>query len=680
MPLGRRLAHFLGLLGVVLLVAQLVTTSGAATPDPDPTPTAFSYLPLVSTFFSCPETSTNQYGSGIAYQVDDDDPVRPAYNHADKNIELRGYSPNTDPLLQRELIDYGSDDPTQPPQLATLFDPPRVPALSGFYQVHHWLWGESPDPGERLGPITIPPVTALGLRTTRGESVRVPASGYEIGGGMEVLVLFADDDTVALRYTREDSSAPLGYTVHIDNICTDPNLLALYNALDDPSGPRYQYPNPSYLLPNLYAGQQVGVARDSEVIVSIVDTGSFQDPRSIDEWWQIRPGYPRHPGDVSYGQQWALERVRAPHAWGHSTGIDTVIAVLDSGVDLDHPDLASKLLTSSDWDFVNDDMAADDDNGHGTHVAGIAAAATHNDIGIAGLGWDARILPLKVLDQEGNGSELALAAAIQYAVEHGADVINMSLGGDIPCRWPVDKQVDAAYAAGVVLVAAAGNDLGQTEIFPANCEHVLGVAATDAGDRQASYSNYGTHVSVAAPGSGIYSTRSGGSYYYGTGTSMATPHVAGLAALLLARYPAYTPDQIASAILDNAEDLGAEGWDEYHGCGRIDAEAALMNGAHGLEPLCLAGGFWSAAEEARQEDGTVRSDAAFVPGEILVDLGPGVRATSLLDRYGASAEHLPALDIWRLRVPVGQERAVLDRARLDPAVRHAALNYVIVAQ
>jgi hypothetical protein len=664
-----------GLLTLILLALSTLNTGEAAAPQPDLVLTPYAYLPFVAKPSICPPWSANEYASGTAHQYDRDDPVRPAYDHADKNIELRGYTANTDPGLERDLIDYGSDDPKQPPQFATLFDPPRVPTLAGFYQVHHWDWAASPDPGRRLGPILSPPVTALGLQTTPGEALHVPASGYDIGGGMEVLVLFADHDTVALRYTREDSSAPPGYTIHIDNICTDPNLLALYNTLDDPSGPRYQYPNASYGLPNLYAGQSFGVARTSEVVVAIADTGSFQDPRSLDEWWQIRPGYSRYPADVYYTNQWALERVRAPQAWAHSTGRDIVVAVLDTGVDLDHPDLMSKVLTDLDRDFVNDDFTAADDHGHGTHVAGIAAAATDNGLGIAGLGWDVRILPLKVLDSEGNGDGLNLAAAIRYAADRGADVINMSLGGAVPCGWPVDDAVNDAHSRGVTLIAAAGNYLGDTEMFPANCEHVLGVAATDHADAVAYYSNYGNHVSVAAPGSGIYSTLNGGSYGYDSGTSMATPHVAGLAALLAARYPPYTPDLVASAILDTAQDLGASGWDQHYGCGRIDASLALSTGALNAEPICLqAVGPWAEASPKNLEE------APYVPGEIIVDLRPGVRAFSISGRHGVGVEFLFGLGVWRLSVPQGQERSVLAELESDPDVVRAGLNYLVSAQ
>ncbi|MGD2143259.1 MAG: hypothetical protein PVF54_02140 [Anaerolineae bacterium] len=312
----RLIVSTLALLGLFLVGLSARRTTRAAIPPPDPTLTPRAYLPYVARASTCPTTSTNQYQSGVAIQYDTDDPVRPAEEHADKNIELRGYTLNTDPSLGRELVDYGSDDEIQPPQFATLFDPPRVPAITTLYQVHHWNWASSPDPGSRGDPITTPPVTALALHTTPGETLRVPTSDYDIGGDppMEVLVLFADEDTLALRYTREDSSGSPGYTVHLDDICTDPNLLALYRQLDDLNGPRYEYPNPSYDLPNLPAGQAIGLARGDEVVVAIVDTGTFQDPRSLREWWQIRPGH------------WAGRVVGRSHDYAKELGLDQTAA------------------------------------------------------------------------------------------------------------------------------------------------------------------------------------------------------------------------------------------------------------------------------------------------------------------------------------------------------------------
>jgi hypothetical protein len=294
------------------------------------------------------------------------------------------------------------------------------------------------------------------------------------------------------------------------------------------------------------------------------------------------------------------------------------------------------------------------------------------------------ILPLKMLDNNGNGDDTDLAAAIRYAADHGAEVVNMSLGGPSACPPIVQEAVDYAYAKGVVLVAASGNHgpgIGpNTEMFPANCEHVLGVAATESDDSVAGYSNYGTHVSVAAPGDSIYSTLMDGGYSNKAGTSMATPHVAGLAALLRTHYPSYAPDEIVSAILDNADDLGTTGWDQYYGCGRINAHHSLLQGKIGSSPVCLQGiGPWTASDLETVEMATT---VPFVPGAIIVSFRTetGIEAETVLQQYEASAEFLPEIEVWRLRVPPGQERAILARLQADPAVAHAGLNYLVSAQ
>ena len=277
---------------VVILTISLIIFAGViaqtnAEPQGGVTPRA--YLPIVIAP-DCASSSANAYTSGIAYQYDTDDPVRPAYNHADKNIELRGNAVNNDSGLKRELVDYGFGDPTQPPQLATLFDPYQVPPLAEFFQVHNWSWGTSPNPGTRSTPIDDPPVTAVSFTLPNGTLLHTPISGYDIGGGAEAIVLFADKDTITLHYAREDTAAT-GYTVHLDQICTNPNLLALYNTLDDPDGARYDYPSASYNLPTLAAGQVLGTTSSQDMVVVIADTGAFQDPRSCNEWWQIRPDY-----------------------------------------------------------------------------------------------------------------------------------------------------------------------------------------------------------------------------------------------------------------------------------------------------------------------------------------------------------------------------------------------------
>lgn len=255
-----------------------------------------AYLPLVYTPEGCPVASGNAYVTDIAFQFDLDNPVRPAVLHADKNLALRGYTRNNDPGLLYDLVKYGSDDQVRPPQFATLFNPARVGPFLELYQVYAWNWASSPEPGYRGQPVANPPVTAMAVDSNPGEEIHVPSSGRDIGGGMEAIVLFADEDSVALRYTREDSSGSAGYTLHIDNICTDPNLLALYKTLDNPAGPRYVYVPPGqrpygYPLPAVAAGQPIGTAHYGQIVVAISDTGTFQDPRSCYEWWQIRPGY-----------------------------------------------------------------------------------------------------------------------------------------------------------------------------------------------------------------------------------------------------------------------------------------------------------------------------------------------------------------------------------------------------
>lgn len=394
------------------------------------------------------------------------------------------------------------------------------------------------------------------------------------------------------------------------------------------------------------------------------------------------PPPPVYPNDLYYGSQWGLTKVNAPDAWALSRGEGVLIAIPDTGADYNHPDLSGKVRTDIDRDFVNSDDDAMDDEGHGTHVSGIAAAATDNNTGVAGLGWNATILPLKVMDDNGTGRVSWLVSAIYYATDQGARVINMSLGGQSSCPDGVQTAVNYAYSQGVLLVAAAGNDGKNQTVFPANCAHVLGVAATTQSDVRASFSNYGDHVSVAAPGTYIHSTCRGGDYCYMQGTSMATPFVAGLAALVYARYPTYSLDQVASAILDNAQDLGSTGWDPYYGCGRIDAFRALWDGARGNYPVCLGARVWNAGAEGQGSGGA----GEFVPGEVVVTLRARAQAEALFRAQGLTPagtllyQARSGVQIWRLQVPVGREEAVLARLRADPAVLSADLNYIIYAQ
>jgi thermitase len=317
------------------------------------------------------------------------------------------------------------------------------------------------------------------------------------------------------------------------------------------------------------------------------------------------------PNDPYYGNQWALTIVQSPGAWKFTTGsADVIIAILDTGVDQGHPDLASKLVDG--YDFVDDDDDPSDANGHGTHVSGIAAAATNNATGIAGMSWNTRIMPVRVLNSQGNGTNADITSGIYWAFEHGARILSMSLGGSTYSQAMQDA-VTAAHAAGGLVIASMGNcrqtgpgcPQANPTNFPAAYANVMAVAATGPTDAIAPYSQYGDHCDISAPGGsmtrlhdpkGIYSTmptypvymNTAFGYYmnydYVHGTSQATPYVAGLAALIWATDLTRTPDQVRKIIEDTATDLGPEGWDPDYGYGRINAQAALQAVAPPLPP------------------------------------------------------------------------------------------------
>jgi type VII secretion-associated serine protease mycosin len=283
------------------------------------------------------------------------------------------------------------------------------------------------------------------------------------------------------------------------------------------------------------------------------------------------------PNDPRFSEMWNLAKIRAEAGWDITVGSpDVIIAVIDTGADFSHPDLQGKLLPG--YDFVNGDADPTDDQGHGTHVAGTAAAATNNGIGIAGVSWSAKVMPVKALGANGAGAHSWIANAIVWATDHGADVINMSLGGPYTSAT-MRQAVDYAWNHGVVVVAAAGNSNTSNPTYPAAYDNVIGVSATTQNDQRASFSNYGNYVSVASPGVSILSTIRSGSYQAWSGTSMATPHVAGLAALIKSIHPDWTNTQIRETIEDSAEDLGTPGWDAIFGSGRIDLYEALSSNA-----------------------------------------------------------------------------------------------------
>lgn len=276
------------------------------------------------------------------------------------------------------------------------------------------------------------------------------------------------------------------------------------------------------------------------------------------------------PNDAYFDSLWGLSDINILDAWSRSTGAGVTVAVLDSGVEASHPDLVGQVL--SGFNTTGDGRSPQDDaNGHGTHVAGTIAAVRNNGIGVAGVAPDAKILPVTVLDEDGGGYVSDVADGISWAADHGAKVINMSLGGDSSSA-SVTTAVAYAKQKGVTLVAAAGNESQSSASFPAALDDVIGVAAlAKPGTSLASYSNHGPGVDVSAPGSQILSTTDY-TYQYFSGTSMASPHVAGVAALVLSLSPSAN---VKSTITSTAVDMGAAGYDNTYAYGALDAAAAV---------------------------------------------------------------------------------------------------------
>ena len=281
------------------------------------------------------------------------------------------------------------------------------------------------------------------------------------------------------------------------------------------------------------------------------------------------------PGRVD---QYGLELVRAPSAWSTSTGKGVTIAVVDTGVDLDHPDLAGKLVPGID--LVEPNTPPEDTDGHGTHVAGIAAAVTGNGTGVAGVAPEARIMPVRVLDTLGTGDAGTVIAGIRWAVDHGAGVINLSLGALVPLVGTDQAYEDAiaqAWSRGVVVVASSGNlelvGAGSPSGYSRGVKAVV-VTATDKNRKHPEWANRAdTAWSLAAPGEAILSTLPDAKYGFKSGTSMAAPHVAGVAALALAK--GLTPQQVVDRLLATARRLGDPSSD---GAGLVDAAAVVAGG------------------------------------------------------------------------------------------------------
>ncbi len=328
---------------------------------------------------------------------------------------------------------------------------------------------------------------------------------------------------------------------------------------------------------------------------------------------------PLIPNDTNFGTQWGMNNtgqsvnsqigisdvdIDAPEAWEIETGFSTgiTIAIIDSGILATHSEFIGRVLPGINTNDNPPSTNTSDPNGHGTHVAGIAAASGNNIQGVAGVTWGADLLPVRVVTGGGLGNAAQAAAGIVWAVDNGADVCNMSLqycsafapplpwNGENPADLAMlEMAVDYAKAQGVLVVAAAGNSQCAFEgmppsnvSFPGKYPNAMAVAAITNQDFQwfssaTSASGEGPEVDVAAPGENIWSTRNNGGYQFNSGTSMATPHVSGLAALIWSFAPYLTDDQVRNLLTSTSVDIGTAGRDDVFGFGRINAHAALVN-------------------------------------------------------------------------------------------------------
>lgn len=328
------------------------------------------------------------------------------------------------------------------------------------------------------------------------------------------------------------------------------------------------------------------------------------------------PGFPNDPyywtsgsWGQSYADLWGIKRINADDVWGLYKGAGIRIAIVDTGLLFNHEDLSFNTWTNSvelngiagfdddgngyiddwrGWDFVDNDNNPSDLNGHGTHVAGIAAASGNNGKGIIGVAPSAQIIGVRVLNQSGSGTFQGVANGIRYAASVGAKIINLSLGATSIGSTSfsiLQSAINFARNLGSIIVAAAGNSNADVDNFsPANMDGVIAVGATNAFDNRASFSNFGSSLWIAAPGVDILSlgtrkvsigTALSSNYYRASGTSMAAPFVTGAIALILNKYPFASFDDIKNILALGAIDLGGAGWDPYYGYGLLDVAGSL---------------------------------------------------------------------------------------------------------
>ena len=375
----------------------------------------------------------------------------------------------------------------------------------------------------------------------------------------------------AQKYELRPSGVSCG-SVHVYRVRPGTELEAAAAYAQDPA---VEYAEPDYLI--------FAARTDQNSVAPPSRAGNFA--RSGGGGRTLNPAgeTAEAPNDPLLDDQWALAKIEAVEAWTVANGSNVTIAVIDSGIDSDHPEFEGRIVEGHD--FVNDDDEPEDDYGHGTQVAGVAAAAANDNHGIAGLAWNAKIMPVKVLDNRGRGVSSDLTCALYWAADKGAHVANISIISFGP-SFGMQSAINYAVNEGMLVFAAAGNlfEDGNPVTYPAAHDGVIAVAATDQDDGHAWFSSAGSFVDIAAPGVSIYSPfpPSHDEYRSVYGTSLATPHGAGLAALVLSIAPSLTSEEVETIIHNSAVDLGDSGRDVKFGFGRIAAAAAMTETLNSL--------------------------------------------------------------------------------------------------
>jgi subtilisin family serine protease len=415
------------------------------------------------------------------------------------------------------------------------------------------------------------------------------------------------------------------------------------------------------------------------------------------------------PNDPSYPELWAMPKVRANTAWDTARGLGVTVAVVDTGIDYNHSDLTHNIWLNPGeiagngldddgnglvddvrgWDYIgqsytsptpdNDPM---DVQGHGTHVAGTIAAEGNNGLGVIGVAWQAKVMALRGLGDDGFGLESTLAPAIVYAADEGADVINASWGG--PGQSPILEQaIEHASGLGALFVAAAGNNSADVSTFyPANAPRALAVGATKEDDGLASFTNTGNKLDVVAPGVAILSTSPGNFYFSLQGTSMAAPHVSGAAALIVQLHPTYTAEQIRQVLRTSAIDFSGSGFNPWYGYGRLDAANAVAATQVPLEAKFISPRDGSAAFGPTALVGSARG-----PGfhHYVVEIGTGQFPTTFTQLHSSSTPVASATlfnwnpsslpdDIYTLRLRVFTTSGAVYQDRIQIRVQYLLIT------